>query len=276
MMSYTRTVRGAAGAAGLLAAGCVLAGCHIPKVPDASSTDAAAASAVEHEASKTPEPAYPSDPEQYRVALHKLATLPIASEEDVGYDREKWPHWDEQDGCTTRQAVLRNTGAYINATGVNTGPARIDDDCDPYERGDSALKGGHNQWHSFYDDKFVTDSSDLDIDHEVPLEEMARSGGAGWSTDQREHYANDLYVLVPVTAHSNRSKGSDDPAEWQPSNKRDVCPYDLDWVNVKARYNDRYKDVPITVDQAEHDELKRTLTRCVQQAAAAQQRGGAR
>lgn len=259
--------RSALGAASLLATGVVLAGCHIPKVPDVSSDAPANPSAAQGTAAM---PADPPGPGQYAEALRKLAALTVSPEQNVNYDRENWPHWTDRNGCSTRERILRNTGAYIPASGVGDESARVDDDCEPYDPGDPALDGGHNQWHSFYDNKTVTDASDLDIDHKVPLEEMARSGGAHWSEDQREHYANDLYVLAPVTAHSNRSKGSDDPAEWQPPNPRDVCPYDRDWVYIKARYNGRYEDVPVTVDQAEHDALKHVLTGCLKRAKAAQ------
>jgi hypothetical protein len=118
------------------------------------------------------------------------------------------------------------------------------------------------EWVSAYDGVTVTDPTELDIDHVVPLAEVARSGRIvdghrvgprTWSRDQRATYANDPRVLVAVTASSNRSKGDDDPARWLPAHDR--CHYVTWWIEIKTRYE-------LSVDQREHDDLATVLTSC--------------
>ncbi|PXY31110.1 HNH endonuclease family protein [Prauserella muralis] len=164
-----------------------------------------------------------------------VAGLRVAPE-DTGapYDRDQWPHWDYVgDGCDTRDEVLREQGHGV----------RVGEDC--------RITAG--QWTSAYDGQVVTDPSELDIDHVVPLAEAARSGTRHWSEAQREAYANDPALLVAVTAASNRAKGDQDPAHWLPD--RDRCGYVQRWVAVKHRYR-------LTVDPAEAAALRGVLARC--------------
>ena len=163
-----------------------------------------------------------------------LSELTVAPE-DTGahYDREDWPHWSSVgEGCDARDAALKAHGQ-----GVTVG-----DDC--------AVSG---EWTSIYDGETVTDASELDVDHWVPLAEVARSGARDWTETEREAYANDPDVLVPVTASSNRSKGDQDPATWLP--EKDRCGYVTTWIQIKQRYE-------LTVDQAEHEALASVLKRC--------------
>lgn len=175
-----------------------------------------------------------------------LDALPIAPE-DTGahYDRDDWPHWADSgqgDGCDAREETLLDQGKEV----------RTGDGC-------KVLSG---IWLSVYDGVIVTDPRALDVDHVVPLAEVARSGRIvdgrrvgprEWTREQRRAYANDLRVLVAVTARSNRSKGDDDPARWLPADKR--CWYVARWVAVKSLYE-------LSVDQAEHDAIASVQAGC--------------
>lgn len=164
-----------------------------------------------------------------------LAALPIAPE-DTGfhYDRDDWPHWDTTHGaCNAREDALVAQGRDV----------RTDAQCRPIS----------GTWVSPYDGVTVTDATRLDIDHLVPLAEVARSGSRQWTRTQRERYANDPAVLVVVTAHANRAKGDQDPAHWLPD--RDRCGYAERWIDVKTRYR-------LSIDQAEHDALTAVFARC--------------
>lgn len=183
-----------------------------------------------------------------------LAALPVAPE-DTGahYDRDDWPHWSVgAAGCDTREAVLRDQGQN-----VTTGR-------------ECRITGG--QWTSAYDGvvvrarsaggKTVWEPQGLDLDHLVPLAEVARSGRIvdgrrvgprQWTRADRERYANDRAVLVPVTASSNRAKGDQDPAKWLP--ELDRCGYVTRWVEIKQRYE-------LSVNQAEHDAIAGVLATC--------------
>jgi hypothetical protein len=167
-----------------------------------------------------------------------LEDLTAAPEESMsGYSRERFPHWSSSDGCTTRQLVLRRDGE-----GVET-----DDECDPIS----------GSWYSPYDGETLTDSSDVDIDHVVPLAEAWRSGAASWTDERREEFANDLTApqLLATSASSNRSKGDQDPADWRPPREDYWCTYATSWIEVKHAYE-------LTVDDDEREALEEMLGRC--------------
>jgi hypothetical protein len=174
----------------------------------------------------------------------QLAALQIAPE-DTGahYDRDDWlPQWSRSGECSTRETVLQQQGQGVVVNGK----------CAPTT----------GQWYSTYDGVTVTDPGELDIDHIVPLAEVARSGPivdgrrqrpGDWPEDQRRAYANDVEGLVAVTSSSNRSKSDDDPARWLPD--QDRCGYVASWLRVKQKYN-------LSIDQAEHDAIAGVLTTC--------------
>jgi hypothetical protein len=55
------------------------------------------------------------------------------------------------------------------------------------------LTGG--KWISAYDGKTITNASQLDVDHLVPLAEAWRSGAWKWTPVQRQTFANDLEIF---------------------------------------------------------------------------------
>lgn len=138
----------------------------------------------------------------------------------TGYSRDKFPHWDSnvRGDCNTREVVLERDALNYHVT-------------EPGCHVDSGM------WLSTYDGVRITDATALDIDHVVPLAEAWRSGASSWSTGQREAFANDLTrpQLRAVTAHSNRAKGDQDPADWLPDHGR--CKYVRDWVTIKRYYH---------------------------------------
>ena len=157
-----------------------------------------------------------------------IADLPVASEVRTGYSRDLFPHWVDADGdgCHARNEVL------------------IDEADDPVSVGAGcSLSGG--RWFSYYDRVSWTNTSDIDIDHMVPLAEAWDSGARTWSTATRQDYANDLgdyRTLVGVTDNVNQSKSDRDIAEWLP--QYDRCRYLREFVAVKHRWR-------LSVDSAE-------------------------
>lgn len=183
-----------------------------------------------------------SGPGSSRVmkAANRLLRQLVIEEEGPrqGYRRDKFRHWIKQDdGCTTRQRVL----------------------IDEREEGDTAgcdVVGG--EWLSLYDSAVVAEPKKLDIDHMVPLAEAWDSGASEWTPDRRERFANDLEyddALVAVTAASNRSKGDQDPAEWQPPDEDGWCRYAIAWTSQKIRWG-------LTADEAEVDVVRDMFRRC--------------
>jgi hypothetical protein len=153
------------------------------------------------------------------------------------YNRDLFPTWITISGtCDTREYVIKRDG-----TSVVT---------------DSACKATSGHWTSAYDGVTTTDPSTFDIDHLVPLAEAWGSGAWAWTTAQRQTLANDVTrpQLIAVSAHSNRSKGDDDPAEWLPQSSYQ-CTYARAWVQVKHYYG-------LTVDSAEKSTLTSVLSGC--------------
>ncbi len=172
-----------------------------------------------------------------------VASLPLAAESRDGYVRTSFKHWNSganpTDGCNTRAEVLISEAVEA---------PRILPGC--------KLEGG--KWWSYYDAKFVTPASALDVDHLVPLAEAWDSGASQWTAARREAYANDQdawYGLVAVTAASNRSKADKDPAEWLPPSAEVLCRYGTEWVQVKTRWG-------LTVDLAEQEALAQIADAC--------------
>jgi hypothetical protein len=171
-------------------------------------------------------------------ARAQLARLRVTGLQDpAGYDREKFPHWSDQGrGCTTRELVLKRDAKEADS----------DADC--------AVDGS---WTSPYDGRTWTRSSDIDIDHMVPLKEAWRSGADEWTTEQRERFANDLRrpQLWSVTDNVNQEKSDQDPAEWRPPRHEAWCEYARAWIEVKSAWR-------LTVDTAEKRALDTMLERC--------------
>lgn len=172
-----------------------------------------------------------------------ISRLTVAPEHTGGYNRRAFKHWNggliKDDGCDTRAEVLL-------AEAVKP----------PTKEAGCKLTGG--EWLSYYDETTVTDPTELDIDHVVPLEEAWSSGAHTWDDERREAYANDLDAprsLIAVTAKTNRAKGKKDVAEWLPPAPGALCTYLADWTATKLRWG-------LTADRDEHDALTRLAKDC--------------
>lgn len=165
-----------------------------------------------------------------------VKNLPVATETRAGYERSKFRLWIDADGdCQdTRDEVLA-AESLVRTYG-----------CD--------VRVG--KWVSYYDNRTVRYSSELDIDHLVPLAEAWDSGARRWNANTRKRFANDLgdpRSLVAVTASTNRSKGDQDPSSWLPQYGR--CTYVRQWVAVKIRWS-------LKVDYTEKHALTRYARNC--------------
>ncbi|QZY30745.1 HNH endonuclease family protein [Nocardioides coralli] len=168
-----------------------------------------------------------------------IADLPVAAEVRTGYSRTLFPHWIDADGdgCHTRNEVL---------IAEADDPVTVGSGC--------SLSGG--RWFSYYDRVSWYQTSDVDIDHMVPLAEAWDSGARTWSTSERQGFANDLgdyRSLVGVTDNVNQSKGDKDIAEWLP--QYDRCRYLREFVAVKHRWR-------LSVDAAEKSAMNSLASSC--------------
>jgi hypothetical protein len=168
-----------------------------------------------------------------------IGSLPVVAENNTGYDRNRFRHWVDADGdgCHTRNEVL---------IAEADDPVTVGSGC--------SLSGG--RWFSYYDRVSWTNTSDIDIDHMVPLSEAWGSGARTWSDAQREAFANDLgdyRTLVGVTDNVNQSKGDRDIAEWLP--QYDKCRYLREFVAVKIRWR-------LSVDSSEKSAMQSLAAGC--------------
>jgi hypothetical protein len=165
--------------------------------------------------------------------------LNVASDQLEGYKRTLFKHWIDvdKDGCDTRAEVLIEEAIVKPKIGLKC-----------------KLTGG--KWISAYDGKTVTNASQLDVDHLVPLAEAWRSGAWKWTPAQRQAFANDLDnsdALIAVTLSTNRSKGDKDPSSWMPA--KDKCAYTDNWISIKTRYS-------LTIDLVESVKLNSLVKEC--------------
>jgi hypothetical protein len=165
-----------------------------------------------------------------------VRSLTRADESPDGYDRDLFKHWIDADGdCqdTREEVLIAESRVPLDGCTVTEG-----------------------EWFSPYDHETWTASSDVDIDHLVPLKEAWDSGAAAWGDHRRLRYANDLRdprSLVAVTDNVNQSKGDRDVAEWRPT--FGVCAYVRHWTAVKLRWG-------LAVDSTEKTELVRLAGTC--------------
>jgi hypothetical protein len=105
------------------------------------------------------------------------------------------------------------------------------------------------RWVSPWSGVVVTQASQVQIDHEVPLAEVWRSGAWAWTPAQRLAYANDLSFADHLNAlpnSENTAKSDHDPTSWKPSLTTSWCRYARDWTTIKATYH-------LTADPTEWD-----------------------
>jgi len=170
-----------------------------------------------------------------------IKVLKIAPDVRAGYSRSLFKHWSDLDknGCNTRNDVIISEALV---------KPKVDAGC--------KIIKDTGKWYSAYDGLSVTNFSELDVDHMVPLAEAWDSGASKWDAAKREQYANDMgdvNALIAVTATTNRSKSDQDPADWLPA--KDVCTYVKNWVHVKLRWS-------LTVDDKELKTIKDVNAKC--------------
>ncbi|WP_026423453.1 HNH endonuclease family protein [Actinokineospora inagensis] len=173
------------------------------------------------------------------TARSELSALTVRADGSMtGYSRDKFPHWITISGaCDTRETVLKRDGS-----GVVT---------------NSSCAATSGAWYSPYDGATWHAASDVDIDHVVPLAAAWRSGASGWSTAQRQAFANDLThpQLIAVTDNVNQAKGDKGPESWKPPLTGYWCTYAKMWTQVKYTYN-------LTVNSSEKSALSSMLDGC--------------
>jgi hypothetical protein len=182
-----------------------------------------------------------------------LAGLPVADKTSLdGYERGCGadegcvfgPAWADLDGngCDQRNDVLHRdlTGIEVRegTQGCVVVAGVLDDpytgEVVPFAKADAGL---------------------VPVDHVVPLAAAWVQGAAGWPTDQRQAFANDLTNLMATTRSENSAKGDSTADEWVPSDPEYGCSYATVVITVKDRY-------ALAVSPAEEKALESLLATC--------------
>ncbi|MDW3213443.1 MAG: lamin tail domain-containing protein [Ilumatobacteraceae bacterium] len=113
------------------------------------------------------------------------------------------------------------------------------------------------RWIDPYTGDEHSESSQVTIDHVVPLAEAHRSGAWKWDLDSKRRFANDETPghLVVVGADVNQSKADSTPDQWLPPAPSAHCQYTIDWITSKSRYD-------LTVTAVERAALGQALDTC--------------
>ncbi|MEV0822706.1 HNH endonuclease family protein [Nonomuraea rubra] len=181
-------------------------------------------------------------------AKEKLAKLAVKGRAPkTGFDRDKFgPAWSDVDrnGCDTRNDILKRdledetfrpgTHDCIVLTGTLH---------DPYSGKTIRFKRGQDT------------STDVQIDHLIPLSDAWQKGAQQWPATKRKEFANDPMNLMAVDGPLNGQKSDSDAATWLPPRKSYRCTYIAKQIDVKAKYG-------LWVTSAEKDAMKGILDNC--------------
>ena len=201
------------------------------------------------------------------AAISLLEEITVAESTKVEYDRSEWKHWSGTPGRScwnTREEVLHrdaeegtvlyvdkqmnSTTNYEEACAIGS---RIEDKSGKIKI-DTKNSG---EWVDPYSGRSITSSSDIDIDHVIPLSYAAENGGQSWDEDLKETFANDLDNLLATSAKENRKKGAKGPSDYMPPYKGYRCQYAKTFTNVAHKYG-------LTMPEKDINSLTESLENC--------------
>ncbi|MET3173820.1 UNVERIFIED_ORG: hypothetical protein ABIB52_001658 [Arthrobacter sp. UYCu721] len=188
------------------------------------------------------------DPASAAKALEQLEGIPVKGRAPkTGYSRDEFgPAWADIDrnGCDTRNDILgRDLVDETFKPGTNNCLVTTGTLADKYTGTTIHFVRGKDT------------STDVQIDHMVPLSDAWQKGAQQLSAEQRKELANDPLNLMAADGPTNSAKGDKDAATWLPPNKAFRCEYVARQTAVKAKYD-------LWVAQAEHDAIVDILERC--------------
>ena len=181
-------------------------------------------------------------------ALVQLESIPVKGRAPkTGYTRDEFgPAWADTDrnGCDTRNDILaRDMTDETFKPGTNNCVVVTGTLADKYTGTTITFTRGQDT------------SSDVQIDHIVPLSDAWQKGAQQLNADQRKELANDPMNLMAADGPTNGAKGDKDAATWLPPNKAFRCEYVARQTAVKAKYS-------LWVTKAEHDAIVGILEGC--------------
>jgi len=156
------------------------------------------------------------------------------------YDRSDWNHWIDADGdCQNTRHELLIRESLEPVTFSTASQCRV-------------VSG---LWYGQYLGVVFDQSSDLDLDHIIPLKWAHFYGGWRWSAEDKQQFANDYQNLILVDDGRNQSKGAKGPGEWMPDNSAYHCMYVFRWTYLIDKYN-------LSANQVDRDKIREVARGC--------------
>ena len=138
------------------------------------------------------------------------------------YNRKDWRHWIDEDGdCQNTRAEVLISQSQVSVEFATSRDCRV-------------IKGS---WIGRLTGVLLSDASDVDIDHVIPLSYAHRHGGFSWSPSKKKQFANDPLNLLPTYDIENRRKSDKGPSEYLPSDKDLACAYIKRWQAIRIKYD---------------------------------------
>ena len=157
-----------------------------------------------------------------------LLTLPsLSNAENIpAYDRGLFGSWKDFDNdCqNTRHELLQTLSL------------------DEFTLTDKTCRVLTGLWLDPYTNMYFSKSSDLDIDHLVPLKYAWTRGAYNWPKSKRVKFSNDESNLFAVKKSVNRQKSAMGPAMWLPPSDNFKCEYIKLFQEIVAKYDLRQAD----------------------------------
>lgn len=185
-----------------------------------------------------------------RADMTALDALPVHPGESMdGYARSQFgPPWtDDNDDelghnhCDTRDDILARDLTDVVFKGRCTVTAGVLHD--PYTGRVIQFRRG------------PATSTQIQIDHVVPLADAWRTGAQHLTAQQRTDLANDPRNLLAVEGHANTVKSDQDASQWLPPNEAFHCAYVEKQIAVKATYR-------LWVTPDEKNAMRKVLSSC--------------
>lgn len=179
-------------------------------------------------------PSKPGITEEMKTkAPTELESVKVGDPVKAEYSRSDWKHWTGSP-CNSRIQILQRDGENVDVQNC---------------------KVVSGKWKDPYSDFVTTNSSELDIDHIVPLSYANKHGASTWNKETKEAFANDPINLTSSSAKENRKKSDSGPADYMPPEKGFHCSYSNSWINIVKKYD-------LTITAKDKKELEKALLRC--------------
>ena len=169
-----------------------------------------------------------------------LLTLPSLSKAEniPAYDRGLFGSWKDFDNdCqNTRHELLQTLSL------------------DEFTLTDNTCRVLTGLWLDPYTNIYFSASSELDIDHLVPLKYAWNRGAYNWPKSKRVKFSNDESNLFAVKKSVNRQKSAMGPAMWLPPSDNFKCEYIKLFQRIITKYDlkqadDELSEINIKMDK---------------------------